>query len=78
MLVKSEEADHIANLRETFNNLCLHQKKLNPTKYAFGITIRKLLGFMVIQHGIKVNLEKIQMIIDIRHPTFKEVQCLTG
>lgn len=49
--------------------------KLNPNKYVFSITASKFLGFLVIKQGIDANLEKILMILNMRHPTSKkEVQ----
>ena len=33
--------------------------KLNPTKYAFGVSAKKFLGFMVTQRGIEVNSTQI-------------------
>ena len=60
MLVKSvREKDHLNDLKETFNTLRSYNMKLNPKKYAFGVTTGKFLGFMVSQRGIKVNLDKI-------------------
>lgn len=48
ILVKSkEEIDHITDLEEAFNNLRLCWMKLNPSKYAFGITVGKFFSFMV-------------------------------
>ena len=48
MLVKSkEEEDHLDNLRETFNTFRQYNMKLNPSKYAFGVSSGKFLGFMV-------------------------------
>ena len=42
MLVKSlRENDHLNDLKETFNTLRSYNMKLNPNKYAFGVTIRK-------------------------------------
>ena len=39
MLVKSkEEDDHLKDLEETFNMLRKYQMKLNPNKYAFGVS----------------------------------------
>ena len=51
--------------------------KLNPSKCAFRVTTEKFLGFMVSQRGIKVNLDKIQAIMELV-PTkiVKEVQSL--
>ena len=48
MLVKSkEEFTHLDDLRETFATLKQYQMKLNPSKYVFGVTSGKFLGFMV-------------------------------
>ena len=48
MLVKSvRENDHLCDLQETFNTLRSYNMKLNPSKYVFGVTAEKLLGFMV-------------------------------
>ena len=53
--------------------------KLNPSKCAFGVALRKFLGFMVSHRGIKANLEKIKAILDMKSPqSIKEVQSLTG
>ena len=42
MLVKSlRENDHLNDLKETFNTLRSYNMKLNPNKYAFGVTIGK-------------------------------------
>ncbi|XP_073107170.1 uncharacterized protein [Elaeis guineensis] len=46
--------------------------KLNPTKYAFGVTSGKFLGFLISQRGIEANPEKIKTIIDMRHPDTKK------
>ena len=51
--------------------------KLNPNKCVFGVTARKFLGFMVSQRGIKINLEKIRVIVELAPPkTVEEVQSL--
>ena len=48
MLVKSRrEEDHLEDLKETFNTLRSYNMRLNPGKYAFGVTAGKFLGFMV-------------------------------
>ena len=40
MLVKSnEEADHLDNIRETFNTLRKYKMKLNPTKCVFAVSL---------------------------------------
>ena len=80
MLVKSkEEEDHLDDLRETFNTFRQYNMKLNPSKYAFGVSSGKFLGFMVSQRGIEANPEKVRAILEMSSPkTVKEVQSLTG
>src|SRR3954467_8290896 len=51
---------------------------LNPKKCAFGVPAGKLLGFIVSQHRIKVNPEKIKAILNINRLTcLKDIQRLT-
>ncbi|KAI5356456.1 hypothetical protein L3X38_009352 [Prunus dulcis] len=80
MLVKSRTADqHIPNLSAMFTILKQYRMRLNPTKCAFGVASGKFLGFLISQRGIKVNLEKIQAILDLTIPkTVKNIQSLTG
>ena len=46
--------------------------KPNPTKCAFGVSIGKFLGFMVIQRGIKVNLNQVKVVLEIPTPNSKK------
>ena len=80
MLVKSvRENDHLSDLQETFNTLRLYNMKLNSSKCVFGVTVGKLLGFMVSQRGIEVNPEKVRAILELEPPrTVKAVQSLNG
>ena len=80
MLVKSkDEANHLDDLKETFNTLCKYNMKLNPAKYVFAVASGKLLGFMVSQRGIEANPDKVKAIIKVKSPkTVKEVQSLIG
>lgn len=53
--------------------------KLNPSKCAFGVNVRKFLGFMVTQRGIEVNPDQIKAMIESFTPSSKkELQHLTG
>ncbi|XP_077252504.1 uncharacterized protein LOC143891886 [Tasmannia lanceolata] len=80
MLVKSQSAqDHVSDLKETFHVLRKHNMKLNPTKYTFGVSSGKFLGFMVSKRGIEANPEKIRAVVELNPPkTIREVQRLTG
>ena len=49
--------------------------KLNLVKRAFGIFLRKFVGFMVTYHGTEANLEKIHTVLDMASlKTMKKVQ----
>ena len=80
MLVKSQREDHhLEDLKETFDTLHSYNMKLNPSKYAYGVTVGKFLGFMVSQRGIEVNSDKIKVIMEMTPPrNVKEVQSLNG
>ncbi|XP_043697314.1 uncharacterized protein LOC122648128 [Telopea speciosissima] len=80
MLVKSLKAEHhIDDLDEAFQALQKSKMKLNPAKYAFGVTLVKFLGFMVSKRGIEANPAKIKAILEMRPPDrVKELQELTG
>ena len=75
MLVKSKnDEDHLIDLKETFQTLRRYNMKLNPAKCVFGVSSDKFLGFMVSQHGIEANPDKIKVILDMSPPkTVKEV-----
>ena len=79
MLVKSVKAGlHVNHLAEAFQVLKDYKMKLNPTKYAFGVSVGKFLGFIVNNRGIEANPDKIRVVLDMRLPSnTKEVQCLT-
>ena len=80
MLVKSVKAElHITHLVEAFQILKSYNMKLNPTKCAFWVSVRKFLGFIVNSRGIEVNLDKIKAMLDMLPPSnIKDIQCLTG
>ena len=80
MIAKSWEGEsHIANLKNLFERLKKNQLKLNPSKCTFGVTFRKLLGFIVSSHEIEVDLAKIKAIQDLLVPrTENEVRGFIG
>ena len=75
MLIKSkEEESYLDDLKETFNTLRQYNMKLNSSKCAFGVSLGKLLEFMVSQRGIEANPEKVRAILEMSSPkTVKEV-----
>ncbi|RDY11608.1 Retrovirus-related Pol polyprotein, partial [Mucuna pruriens] len=53
--------------------------RLNPAKCTFGVKTGKLLGFIVNQRGIKVNLDKVRAIWNMPPPRIEtEVRGFLG
>jgi hypothetical protein len=80
ILVKSVlPINHMGDLQEAFRVLKQYRMKLNPTKYAFGVSSGKFLGFMVSSRGIEANPEKVQAVQDMKSlKNTNQVQQLTG
>ena len=80
MLVKSKiVGDYVKPLKQMFNILRKYQMKLNPLKCALGVRSGKFLGFMVNQHRIEANPEKIMALLEMSSPKKpKEVMSLTS
>ena len=80
IVIKTEKADSlIADLKETFLNLCTFQMKLNPAKCTIGGPAGKLLGYIISKRGIEANPEKIKAIMSLSKPTsIRGVQKITG
>jgi hypothetical protein len=69
MVVKSKMCGHLLNdLKETFDNLCKYKMMLNPKKCAFGVSLGKLLGYMVSARGIDANPKKVEVIEQLQPP----------
>jgi hypothetical protein len=52
---------------------------MNPIKCVFGVSARRFLGFIVHEHGIKIDLKKVEAIGKLEEPTCKrDVQKLLG
>ena len=62
-MVKSKWADQVvAKLEQTFTKLRANGIKVNSEKCAFGVSRGMLLVFIVFEHGIEANPEKISAI----------------
>ena len=80
MIVKSKDREsHTINLRKFFERIKEYRLRLNPQKYTFEVTARKLLGFLVSDRGIKVDPSKIKAILEMPPPrSEKEIRGLLG
>ena len=80
MILKSKERKgHIVNLRKFFKRIKEYRLRLNLQKCTFGVTVGKLLGFLVSDRGIEVDPSKIKAILEIPPPkSEKEIRGFLG
>jgi hypothetical protein len=80
IVVKSKKTGGlIPDLTEVFAKLRRHGVKVNPKKCIFWVLRGMLLSFVVLERGIKANLEKISTITDMGPiQNLKGVQHVTG
>jgi hypothetical protein len=80
IVVKSAEfSSHIAHLGKVFEKMCRYGLKMNPRKCAFGVSVVKFLGFIIHEHGIEIDPDRIKFIRNVGPPTCKlEVQKFLG
>ena len=80
MIARSQtEEEHLGHLQKLFARLKEYKLRLNPSKCTFGVRSGKLLGFIVSNKGIEVDLAKVKAIQEIPAPrTEKEVRGFLG
>ena len=67
MVVKSKMvSEHLEDLRVIFQILRKYKLRLNASKCSFGVGSGKFLGYMVTHRGIKVKLDQIKAINNLR------------
>ena len=73
MIAKSREPeDHFACLKKFFDRLRKYKLCLNPNNCAFGVSFEKLLGYIVSQREIEVDLSKARAIVEMPPPKTKK------
>lgn len=80
LLAKSlTRGDHLQVLDKNFKRLEEYKVRLNPKKCVFGVTLGKLLGYIVSRRGIEVDPSNIKSIIDMPPPTnISQLRTLQG
>ncbi|RDY01033.1 Retrovirus-related Pol polyprotein from transposon 17.6, partial [Mucuna pruriens] len=69
MIAKSKTVEqHIEDLRKLFPRLRKYKLRLNLVKCTFGVKTGKLLGFVVNEDGIEVDLDKVKAIREMPAP----------
>jgi hypothetical protein len=59
--------------------MCWYGLKMKPQKYAFGVSAGKFLGFIIHEHGIEIDPNRIKSIRNVGPPTCKlEMQKFLG
>ena len=78
ILIKSKSLDyHLVDLEENFIMVKKKKVRINLTKCAFEVIVRKFLKLLLTKRGIEVNLPKCKASMEMRSPTIvKEVQRL--
>jgi hypothetical protein len=72
-------SSHIADLRRAFDKMCRYGLRMNPRKCDFGVSAGKFLGFIIHEHGIEIDPDRIKSIRNVGPPTCKvEVQKFLG
>jgi hypothetical protein len=73
VVVKSKKHGYLLDdLKEAFDNLCKYKMMFNPKKCVFGISLGKLLGYMVSSRGIDTNPKKVEAIEQLQPPQTKK------
>jgi hypothetical protein len=63
VVVKSDSMDHhLADFRIVLERMRQYGLKMNPLKYAFGVSAGKFLGFIIHEHGAEIDPTKIESI----------------
>jgi hypothetical protein len=66
------QEDHFDHLRQVFLRCRKFGMSLNPTKSIFGVIAGKLLGHIVSDSGINIDLERVISIQNLPTPTSKK------
>jgi hypothetical protein len=72
-------AEHLQHIQQVLHTLRQHKLYTNLEKFSFDMDRFHYLGYIIDQHGVHVDLAKIQVIRDYPAPkTLIELQCFLG
>lgn len=70
---------HLAELRKIFKRMREYELKIKPQKCAFGVSLGKLLGFIMSRRGIEVDPKEFKAIVNIPPPRkLKDLRSIFG
>jgi hypothetical protein len=61
----------MTDLHLSFERMRKYGLRMNPLKCAFGVSVKKFLGFMVHEQGIQIDPRKMESIEKLGEPTCK-------
>jgi hypothetical protein len=64
--------EHMTDLKFSLESTKKYGLQMNPLKCAFRVTSGRFLGFIVHEHGIQIDPEKIESIRKIGEPVCKK------
>ena len=71
-----DRSTHIADLRHVFNRCRWYGISLNPKKCSFGVTKGKLLGHVIFEARISIDLDRVKSILKLAPPhSWKDKLC---
>ena len=80
VLIKSKrKEDHVSDIKAAFDKMKQYKLRIKPQKYVFGVSLGKLLGYIISRRGIEVDRKKIKAIVEMSPPTnLKKIRSLQG
>jgi hypothetical protein len=73
IVIKSASLDsHLTNLRLAFEKMCQYGLKINPLKFAFGVSAGKCLGFIIHEHDIEIDPKQVKSMRKVKAPICKK------
>jgi hypothetical protein len=67
-----KRSDHISHLRQAFERCRTYGISLNPAKSILGVDEGKLLGHIIAEDGVKMDLERVEAIQKVPLPQTKK------
>eukprot|EP00253_Pinus_taeda_P021677 PITA_21677 len=78
-IFSKSDQEHLKHLRQVFLICKKYGISLNPKKSLFGLEEGKLLGHIISKNGIRIDPDRIQVILQVPHPrNIKELQAFLG
>ena len=80
LVIKAKNlVEHLLRLRQVFESCREYNLRMNPSKYAFRVSLGRFLGFLVHQRGIDLDPTKAKAIAALTLPTtLKELRSFMG